>query len=278
MGEKVRGRLLIIGGGENKDGKPEILRCLVRLAGGGRGRLVVMTVASQDQDAAGEEYRRVFERLGLEVEAVVKLTDRPDAGLAVHLEALARATAVFFTGGDQLRITSTLGGTPLDDLLHRRFSEGLVVAGTSAGAAAMSDTMIVGGREEDPPQPTAAEMCPGLGFIEEVVIDQHFADRGRIGRLLSVVARNPYVLGLGIDENTAVEVDPSGKLQVVGEQTITVLDGREVTHTNVSEVAPDQSLALTGVKLHVLPAPYGFDLKTRRPIIPREGSTTPAGA
>lgn len=264
MGEKVRGWLLLIGGGEDKEGRCRILRRVVELAGGGSARLVVVTVASSSPDEAGEEYSHVFRTLGAGQVDVIPLREREDAGQARYCEVVRQATGFFFTGGDQLRITSTLGGTLLDDILHRRFRDGMLVAGTSAGAAAMSDTMIIGGQGDDAPRQREVQMCPGLGFLEEVVIDQHFAQRGRIGRLLSAVARNPYVLGLGIDEDTAVIIKPDATLEVLGSHTVTVIDGRQIMHTNVTEGAPQQSLAISNVLLHVLSEGYRFDLQSRR--------------
>ncbi|MCL6451542.1 MAG: cyanophycinase [Acetobacteraceae bacterium] len=266
MGEKVRGRLVIIGGREDTRRDCVILRTFLGMAGGPRSRILVLTAASGSPQSSGEDYRRIFTALGAGAVDVLHLPGREAASRPESLDMLARASAVFFTGGDQLRLTSTLGGTELDKLLHRRYAEGLLVAGTSAGASAMSDTMIVAGKDEDPPKKCTTKMAPGLGLLEEVVIDQHFAERGRLGRLLSAVAQNPFVLGVGIDEDTALVVTPDARFLVVGSQTVTVLDGGGISLTNASEQSPDEPLALADVRLHVLPAGYGFDLKRRRPL------------
>ncbi len=265
MGRLARGRLVIIGGAEDKEGDCIILRQVVDMAGGKEARLVVITTASQNPEKTGLEYARLFRRLGAGSTDIVTITNRAEANDPDRAERVSRATGLFFTGGDQLRITSTLGGTRVDDCLHRAYENGAVVAGTSAGASAMSNTMIVEGINEDAPKKCTTKMSPGLGLLEEVVIDQHFAQRGRIGRLLSALAQNPYILAVGIDEDTAMIVTPDDRFQVIGSQTVTVLDGRKIGYSNASELQPNEPLALTGVTLHVLPAGYGFDLLGRKP-------------
>lgn len=268
MGEKVRGNLVIIGGHEDKEGECLILRKVVDLAGGSAARLVVMTTAALDGEATGSRYRAIFRQLGAGEVFVTHINTREEANDPQVGPLLEKATGVFFTGGDQLRITSTLGGTLVYDLLHRRYEDGMLVAGTSAGASVMSDTMIVQGAGDDAPKRNTTKMAPGMGLLEEVVIDQHFAQRGRIGRLLSAVAQNPYVLGVGIDEDTAILVSPEARFEVIGSQTVTVIDGRALEHSNASESEPDQPLALVRVILHILPRGYRFDLKNRRPLWP----------
>lgn len=258
------GPLLIVGGAEDRRGR--ILERFVALAGGRSARIVVLTTAASQPEQTGETYRQDFVRLGAGSVEVLEISQRPEASSPEARRAVAGASGVFFTGGDQLRVTSALGGTPLDAVLRRRWLEGAVVAGTSAGASAMSETMIVEGDSDDAPKKCTIKMAPGMGFLEGVVVDQHFAQRGRLGRLLAALAQNPKVLGLGIDEDTSVVVLPDKTLWVVGSQTVTVLDGRGIVETNASESSPDEALVLTDVILHVLPDGYGFDLRTRRPL------------
>lgn len=265
MGDKVDGTLLIIGGAEDKDGKCEILSRFIQLSGAEKSSVVVVTTATQEPSEVGQEYYRIFKRLGAGNIETMDLDTRSKANRREVLRILEEATGVFFTGGDQLRITSNLGGTLANDGLRKAYRRGVVIAGTSAGASCMSDTMIVEGDGHQAPKLNTIKMAPGLGLVEEVVIDQHFAQRGRIGRLLSAVAHNPYVLGIGIDEDTAVLVEPNAKLEVIGSQTVTFLDGRNVGFTNVSELTPGDALAIGNVMLHVLPKGYGFDLFTRTP-------------
>jgi len=156
--------------------------------------------------------------------------------------------------------------TELDAAIHRRYAEGIVVGGTSAGAAMMPDVMIIEGDSETNPRMEIVEMGPGMGFLPGVVIDQHFLQRGRLGRLLSAVTQQPVVLGFGIDENTAVVVN-NNQFEVVGEGAVTVVDVAEITHTNLGQILKDEDLAICGAKLHILPHGYKFDLKTRKPLI-----------
>ncbi|HEY9741671.1 MAG TPA: cyanophycinase [Coleofasciculaceae cyanobacterium] len=260
------GQLVIIGGAEDKEGDCTILREFVRRAGGVSARIVVMTVATELPREVGENYIRVFERLGVEDVRIVDTVEREDASSATYLEAIEKATGVFFTGGNQARITSILKDTEIDRLLHKRLSEGIVIGGTSAGAAMMPDVMIVEGDSETNPRLEIVEMEPGMAFLPGVVIDQHFLQRGRIGRLLSAVSQQPVVLGFGIDENTAIVVN-NNQFEVIGEGVVTVVDVSEITHTNLGQILKDEDLAICGAKLHILPHGYRFDLKKRAPIL-----------
>jgi cyanophycinase len=266
-------QLVIIGGAEDKEGDCTILREFVRRAGGINARIVVMTVATELPREVGDNYLRVFERLGVQDVRIVDTVEREDAGSSSYLEAIEKATGVFFTGGNQARITSVLKDTEIDKLLHKRLPEGLVIGGTSAGAAMMPDMMIVEGESETNPRIEIVDMEPGMAFLPGVVIDQHFAQRGRIGRLLSAVAQQPVNLGFGIDENTAVVVN-NNQFEVVGEGAITVVDVSEITHTNLGQILKDEDLALCGVKLHILPHGYRFDMASRKPIVEENGSAT----
>ena len=263
---ETRGPLVIIGGAEDKEGECTILREFVRHAGGLQARIVVMTVATEIPREVGDNYIRVFERLGVEDVRIVDTVSRKDATASTAVDAIEKATGIFFTGGDQARITSILKGTEIDVAIHKRFSEGAVVGGTSAGAAMMPDVMIVEGDSETNPRMEIVKMGPGMGFLPGVVIDQHFAQRGRLGRLLSALAQQPVVLGFGIDENTALVVKDN-QVEVVGEGAVTVIDVAEITHSNLEQILRDEDLALCGVKLHILPHGYRFDLKKRLPIL-----------
>lgn len=260
------GQLVIIGGAEDKKGDSKILREFVRCAGGNQARIVIMTVATELPREVGNNYIDVFERLGAEDVRVVDTEDREAGSDQSALDAIKKATGVFFTGGNQARITSALKDTEIDKLLHERLLEGIVIGGTSAGAAMMPDMMIVVGDSETNPRIEIVEMEPGMGFLPGVVIDQHFAERGRLGRLLSAVAQQPVVLGFGIDENTAVVVK-GNEFEVVGEGAVTVVDVSQISHTNLNQILKDEDIALCGVKLHILPHGYRFDLKSRNPIV-----------
>ncbi|BAZ67026.1 MAG: cyanophycinase [Pelatocladus maniniholoensis HA4357-MV3] len=263
---QTKRQLVIIGGAEDKEGDCQILREFVRRAGGIKARIVIMTAATELPREVGENYIRVFERLGAEDVRIIDTETRDDASSSTALEAINKATGVFFTGGDQARITSILKDTEIDATIHKRFSEGIVVGGTSAGAAVMPDVMIVEGDSETNPRIEIVDMGPGLGFLPGVVIDQHFSQRGRLGRLISALAQQPAVLGFGIDENTAMIITDS-QVEVIGEGSVTIVDESEVIHNNIDEILKDEALAFCGARLHILPHGYKFDLKTHRPIL-----------
>lgn len=266
MSEKAAGQLLVIGGAEDKEGRCTILRRFVAMAGEEKARLVVLTLAASAPGEVGAVYESVFHRLGVARVEVLHMREREEARLLAPV--LEEASGVFFTGGDQLRISTLLGGTMLEEALRRAWQRGVPVAGTSAGASAMSHTMIVGGEGEEAPRRDALQMAPGLGLLQQVVVDQHFSQRGRLGRLLAAVGQNPAILGLGLDEDTAALIE-GDLLEVVGSGAATLVDGRAITHTSVSGADPGRPLALANVLLHLLPAGYRFNLSTRHPLPPR---------
>lgn len=251
------GDIFAIGGHEAKEGDRQILEAVV--ASMPRGKLVVVTVASEQPDEMYGGYEAVFADLG--VEELVRLD--------VHNgeNVLDGAGGVFFTGGDQLKITDRLHDTPVEHAIRDAWTSGAVIAGTSAVASAMSETMLVRGPVEESARVGDARLAPGLGYLPRVIIDQHFAERGRIGRLLGATAANPRLLGLGIDENTAV-CARGEELIVLGVGAVTVIDAAGVTRTNVAE-SSDDPLSMFDVSLHLLSASDRFDLVARRPL-PKE--------
>lgn len=257
------GNLVIIGGAEDKQGECRILKYLLGLTGGPAARLTILTTATESPDKAAGEYTAVFQRLGAFNINILNVNDRDEANNENISRLVAESTGIFFTGGDQLRITSILGGTKVYTALHEAYGSGAVIAGTSAGASAMSGTMIVDGNDNDPARKCTLKMAPGLGLLEEALIDQHFHQRGRIGRLLCGVAENPFILGIGIDEDTAVRVYPDRRLEVIGSGSVTIVDGRSIKSSNVSELMPDENLAIANVTIHVLPVGYGYNINSR---------------
>ena len=256
------GQLIIIGGGEDKEGECKILREFVRRAGGRSARIAVMTVATSLPGELGLEYRDLFEKLGADIVDIVDTEHREDASYSRNLEIIENATGVFFTGGDQARITEVLKDSEIDDLLHQKFDRGLIIGGTSAGAAMMPDIMIVEGEGETNPRLDTVVLEPGMGFLPQVVIDQHFSQRGRLGRFVSALIQQPAILGFGIDEDTAIAVD-GDEIEVIGEGAVTIVDVANVSHTNLDESLHDEALAICGAKLHILPDGYRFNLKQR---------------
>ena len=263
-----RGRLLVIGGAEDPDDDDLlILPHLVKLAGGKDARLLVCAAPTTHASETLREYRKVFEKIGVKEVLSLPMDTRTEANSKKSVDALNKATGVFFTGGDQLRLTAVLSGSEFGDRLRERFNEGLFVAGTSAGAAAVAGTMIVGGHGSIVCR-DCVDLAPGLGLWNETVVDTHFNRSGRVHRLMAAIAMNPGVLGIGLDEDTAVEVSPRGQMKVIGRGNVLVFDGR-IDHSNVADVSDEEPIALLGSKLHVLRHGYGMDLRTMEPTLPK---------
>ena len=262
------GRLLVIGGAEDKEGDMLILNRFVELSGGENARIVVCSSPSEEAEEAAERYRKVFEEIGVAQVTGAAIEERNEADVPELLDAARQATGVFFTGGDQLRLTALIAGTHFSETIRDRlFHDGLIVAGTSAGAAAMSGVMLIGGTSEGSVRRADVSLAPGLGLWRDTVVDTHFNQRGRVSRLMTVFAHNPQVLGIGLDENTGVEVELGVKFTVIGENAVMVFNGH-VTHSSAPRASDEDVLALTDALVHVLPNGYGFDLQRHRPILP----------
>jgi cyanophycinase len=257
------GSLMIVGGGEEKVADNEILREVAKRVG--KGRLIVTTVASHQPEGYFEPYEKVFHELGISDVVELSIRERDEAKDEETLKMFDGATGVYFTGGDQLRITGQIGGTPFFQRLQRLYDEGGIIAGTSAGASVMCETMLVSGSSRESHRIGDLHMAPGLGLVRDAIIDQHFAQRGRMGRLLGAVAQNPRVLGIGIDEDTAICVEHEKYFRVLGSGAVYVVDGEEVIHSNIADERKDRALSLYGVKLHVLSRLDEFDLEKRCP-------------
>ena len=266
MGTDTRGPLVIIGGAEDRDGECLVLREFLRLAGGMKAHIAVMTAATRMPKEVGDDYIRIFERLGAASVETVHTEHPEDSEREDNIEVVKHATGIFFTGGDQSRIVDFIQGTPLDKVLHQRHAEGAVIGGTSAGAAMMPDVMILGGASVSHPSMDAVSMGPGMGFLPGIVIDQHFAQRGRLGRLLAALLSQPALLGLGIDEDTAIVVH-GDEVEVIGQGAITVVDESTATHNNLKGLLKDEAIALCGVNLHILPKGYRFNIRTHEPLL-----------
>jgi cyanophycinase len=256
------GHLIVIGGAEDKIRDRVILSRFVALAGGSAARIAVVATASSFAVEVGERYRQVFTDLGAARVDPILAQARPAANDETLAAIVEGATGVFLTGGNQLRLSSTIGGTRLSRAIEERYHAGAVVAGTSAGASALSTHMIAFGASGLTPKQRMAQISAGLGLLPGVIIDQHFQQRNRLGRLLALVAQNPSLLGIGIDEDTAGVVTPEHVFEVIGRGSVTIVDGT-AAETDAWEVAGHRPLMISNVVMHSLPAGYRFDLRRR---------------
>ena len=256
------GTVIVIGGAEDKVRDRVILGRFVALAGAREARIAVIATASSFGLEAGERYRAIFTELGAAEVVPLNAVTRAQANDEHSARIIRDSTGIFMTGGNQLRLSSMLGGTRLADAVLTRFREGAVVAGTSAGASAVSSHMIAFGASGATPKHRMAQIAAGLGLLPGVIVDQHFQQRNRLGRLLSLIAQNPSLLGLGVDEDTAGVVGPDQVMEVIGRGSITVVDGAG-SETDAWEIRGHRPLMISGVVLHSLPAGYRFDLRRR---------------
>ena len=260
--------LLAIGGGEFAEATDVLEEFLRLLKKKSDPQVTVMTVATDEPESAAVKYNNLFRRNGINHVSVVDVSTRNDAFNERALKALEKADALFFTGGDQLNVTSLMGGSPLHNLLHDRVKDGgFIIAGTSAGAAMMSNSMIISGSSDAPPKVGGVEIAPGMDLFRGTIIDTHFTQRGRHGRLLTAIAHYPQDLGIGIDERTAIMIN-NGEFKVIGEGVVTIMDGSRMKHNDLPYRKDRETLGLFGVEIHVLPAGYKYDLKKREPISP----------
>ena len=257
------GTVIVIGGAEDKIKDRVILNRFLALAGGQDAKVVVVSTASSLGALAGQRYQEVFGALGCRRVRPIHATTRAEANDPAVVRQVRDATGIFLTGGNQLRLSATIGGTRLADAIVERFHAGAVAAGTSAGASAMSAHMIAFGASGGTPKHRMAQIAAGLGLLPGVIVDQHFQQRNRVGRLLSVIAQNPSLLGLGVDEDTAGVATPDGILEVIGRGSITIIDG-SAAETDAWEIHGHRPLMISGVILHALPSGYRFDLRRRR--------------
>jgi len=264
-----RGFIVPIGGAEEKVRDAAILRRFLEICGGGDARLAIIPTASQ-LARTGEQYQKIFEEMNAKQVHVLALEERADGSDETALAVLREVDGVFLTGGNQLRLSTTIGGTPVADVLRERNAEdGLHVAGTSAGASFLSEHMIAGGDEGSTPRSGKVTLSPGLGVARLAIIDQHFRQRDRLGRLLAAVAYNPRLIGMGLDEDTAAFIDPEEVLTVVGSGGITIVDPSEMEFSAMSSVEGDDPVCVIGNRLHVLTDGATYDILNRRATPPK---------
>lgn len=258
----TRGYIIPIGGAEERLNSPDILDRFVEVCGGRTARIGIIPTASELEDT-GRNYEKLFRKLGVRHARVLQMITREDCQKQEFLDYIGAADGVFMTGGNQLRLSTTLGGTQVAQLIRRRNAAGMHVAGTSAGAAFMPEHMIAGGLEGSTPSPDMVIMAPGLGLTNSFIIDQHFRQRDRLGRLLTALAYNPFAVGLGLDEDTAAFIRPGDDLEVVGSGGITIIDPTHLTYSSMDRARRGAPVSLIGVGLHILVAGGRFDIATR---------------
>lgn len=258
-----RGAIVPIGGGEKKVRSARILKRFVELCGGPEARLVVIPTASQLEDT-GARYHRVFGDLGAGQVTVLAADRRADCDDPGHHAMIAQASGIFMTGGNQLRLSTTIGGTDLARQLRRRNAAGVPVAGTSAGAAFICEHMIAFGKGGPTPKGDMVSLAPGLGLTNRVIIDQHFRERDRLGRLLAALAYNPFAIGIGLDEDTAAFIGPDHRIEVVGSGGLTIIDPSRLEHSSMDSAAKGKPVSLIGVRLHILVDGDRYDLESKQ--------------
>lgn len=261
--QNARGDLIAIGGAEDKTRERHVLGRLVGLAGGADASIAIFPVASTIPSEVSDNYVRVFRHLGASRIHVFDIRRREEAFDPERVRALEECSLIFFTGGDQLRLVVTLGGTPLVQKIRRMHAHGVPVAGTSAGAAALCQHMIARGRSGQVAGRHMVNLAAGLGLTNRIVLDQHFSQRHRMGRLFSAVALNPFLIGVGIDEDTAACLDARNRLTVWGKGSVTIVDGADIAYTNVHEVDGRKPASVVGLHVHVLTAGGSYDLVNR---------------
>ena len=259
----TRGWIIPIGGAENKENDRHILERFVACSGGRDADIVVIPTASR-MNETGPRYEKLFASIGARRVAVMDFDTRRDCQEPGRLERLEEATGIFFTGGNQLRLTTLLGGTPVAKLIRLRNAHGVTVGGTSAGASILSEHMIAFGDEGSSVISGSVRLAPGLGLTNRFIIDQHFRQRDRLGRLLTALAYNPFAVGIGLDEDTAAFIGPDETVEVEGSGGVTIVDGSEVSYSSMDSVSEGQPVCMLGLKLHILVAGATFNLHTRR--------------
>ena len=258
----TRGWIVPIGGAENKENDRRVLSRFVAVSGGDAADIVVIPTASRLAET-GPRYEKLFRELGAARVSVMDFDTRRDCQESGRLQRLEEATGIFFTGGNQLRLTTLLGGTPVATVIRRRNAAGATVGGTSAGASILSEHMIAFGDEGSSVISGSVRLAPGLGLTNRFVIDQHFRQRDRLGRLITALAYNPFAVGIGLDEDTAVFIGPDETLEVEGSGGVTIVDAKETSFSSMDSVSEGQALCMLGLKVHILVAGATFNLHTR---------------
>ena len=260
---ETRGWIVPIGGAEDKESRRRILKRFVQLSGGRDARIAVIPTASKLADT-GERYEELFDRLEVGQVDSLDFESRADGEREDFLAVLRQCTGVFITGGNQLRLSTIIGGTAAAKLIRERNADGVPVGGTSAGASILSEHMIAFGSEGGSPRADSVHLAPGFGLTNRFIIDQHFRQRDRLGRLTAALAYNPFAIGIGLDEDTAAFIGPDNTLEVEGSGAVTVVDADGLTFSSMAQVSENEPVCLLGLTVHILVAGATFNLHTRK--------------
>lgn len=267
LSPSTKNSILVIGGAEDKVHGKEILQTFFNRSGGSNAMIGIVPCASREPLLIGERYSRIFEDMGAKSIKVLDVRDRSGANDSVYLNFVEECTGIFMTGGDQLRLCGLLAETPLmDRIVAKAQKKEISLAGTSAGAAVIGHHMISGGSSAESPNRALVDMAMGLGIIPQVLVDQHFHNRNRLARLLSAIAAHPSLLGVGIDEDTCAIFESDDILEVIGKGTVTLIDAREISHTNQAYTHGSEPLSIHNLKLHILCHGDRYDLQKHQPL------------
>jgi cyanophycinase len=258
------GRLIAIGGNEDKAKELVVLKRVVQEIGKTDFKVSVVTTASEDPEQRGRDYQKVFTTLGASGIEILNIKERAQANDKKLAKNLETADLIFFTGGDQLRLTTILGGSKILQAIQNRLEAGALIAGTSAGAAVFSDTMIYEGKSEEGLFKGSVLTTSGFGFVKNIIFDTHFMARGRIGRLIQIITTNPTCIGVGIGEDSGVVLKGDGIAEVVGTGQVIIVDGSDIVHSNIMNIQPGEPIAVENVRIHSLVNGYGYDFEKRQ--------------
>jgi len=260
--------LMAIGGAINRK-NPEVLREFVRRTGGSAARIVILPQASA-LAKTGKDYANLFLSLGVRSAKVLEYRRRQEAGSKAQVQMLREASGIFITGGNQMRLSALFGGTALEKELQDAYQRGCLIGGTSAGAAILSKVMIAYGKDGPTPRERIVQLAPGLGFTDKFVFDMHFRQRDRLGRLIYSVATNPGILGIGVDEDTAAIIEDDVSVWACGSGGITIVDGSQISSSDVAEIEKGGPVAVSVLNLHVLTKDCCYNRETRAALIPEK--------
>ncbi|BHH86195.1 cyanophycinase [Desulforhopalus sp. 52FAK] len=274
LNPKFLGRLIAIGGNEDKVNDLLVLKRVVQEVCKKNYKVAVITTASEEPDLRGKEYHGVFSTLGASSVNILDITTREQANDSLLAQSIEEMDLVFVAGGDQLRLTSVLGGTEVLVAIQNRLKAGALIAGTSAGAAVFSDTMIYEGKSEEGLIKGKVLTTAGFGFVEKIIFDTHFVARGRIGRLVQIVTTNPTCIGVGIGEDSGVILKGDGTIETIGTGQVIIVDGGDIGHSNIIDIEPGEPIAVENIRIHSLVNGYGYDFKSKRFLQPKSQTKT----